>query len=554
MQCGKILDFLECTDEQSANIPKNPKNLHSHTANARIVRESGIDFSQNNIDFSENNNPPFPNCQNVAERATNDKKSPPSLAERGLKGREKPTLESSPKSSLESNAESSLETDLQNPRGNPNSPLPCGGGQGGLVKTSDNLSLRENRQDFRSNPQTKPCHTEGAQATEVSQSTRSESFLLHQNRDILLTLNMTNNAQCTKSDTNVAKITCHANADAFAFNDSAKNVIESKNSTKQQNPLFVATYFLQTSGVVDKRGIGKILSLFSHLKNLKKIYHIFKKHDIKAVISVGGFSAAPASFGAIIFGKPLFIHEQNAIKGRLNALLSPFARCVFSSFGANHIAYPTKTQARANARIRDEVKTIAFIGGSQGARTINALAIKLSKTLLERGFSIIHQCGQNELKSTQEAYKKLGITYRLEGHLQANDSSNNIDIFGFSKDIISKLNRADICIGRAGASSVWENAALGLPMIYIPYPYAASNHQAHNAEFFTSKELGFVVLEDKGEKSAQKLESMEKQILTHIDFFAKNNKKLESISTALIALAKENGAQKIIDEILETLN
>ncbi|MGX2972829.1 tRNA uridine-5-carboxymethylaminomethyl(34) synthesis enzyme MnmG [Helicobacter sp. T3_23-1059] len=85
MQCDKILDFLECTDEQSANIPKNPKNLHSHTANARIVGENGVDFRQNNIDFSENNNPPFPNCQNVAEGATNDKKNPPSLAE-GARG------------------------------------------------------------------------------------------------------------------------------------------------------------------------------------------------------------------------------------------------------------------------------------------------------------------------------------------------------------------------------------------------------------------------------------------------------------------------------------
>ncbi|MGX2971405.1 lipid II flippase MurJ [Helicobacter sp. T3_23-1059] len=121
MQCGKILDFLECTDTKSANIPKNPKNLHSHTANTRIVGENGIDFSQNNIDFSENNNPPSPNCQNVAEGATNDKKNPPSLAERGLKGRVKSTLESSPKSSLDSNAKSSLQASNNEECDNPKS-------------------------------------------------------------------------------------------------------------------------------------------------------------------------------------------------------------------------------------------------------------------------------------------------------------------------------------------------------------------------------------------------------------------------------------------------
>ncbi len=115
MQCGKILDFSECTDEQSANIPKNPKNLHSHTANTRIVRKNGVDFRQNNIDFSENNNPP-------------------SLAE-GARGRVKSSLESSPKSSLDSNTKSSLRENPQDSRGNPNS-----------------------------------CHTEVAQATEVSQA------------------------------------------------------------------------------------------------------------------------------------------------------------------------------------------------------------------------------------------------------------------------------------------------------------------------------------------------------------------------------------------------
>ncbi|MGX3045404.1 UDP-N-acetylglucosamine--N-acetylmuramyl-(pentapeptide) pyrophosphoryl-undecaprenol N-acetylglucosamine transferase [Helicobacter sp. T3_23-1056] len=507
-------------------------------------------------------------------------------------------------------AESSLRAS-DSERGNPKSPLPCGGGLGGRVKSSDNPSLRTDFQNPRGtspqlrssdlaerklsqlceqNPQTTICHTEGAQATEVSQSqlkNRDISGLSPQYDKKIIdktidchefaTFDKVANSRNDEIDSpslaegargrvkstleSVPKSSLDSNAKSSLQANlqnprgNAKNITESHNEARQQNPLFIATYFLQTSGVVDKRGVGKILSLFSHLKTLKTIYHIFKKHDIKAVISVGGFSAAPASFGAILFGKPLFIHEQNAIKGRLNSLLSPFAKRVFSAFGENPIAYPTKSQARANARIRDEVKTIAFIGGSQGARTINALALQLSKTLLERGFSIIHQCGQNELKSTQEYYKKLGINYHLEEQFRANDSSKNaVELFGFSKDIISKLSRADICIGRAGASSVWENAALGLPMIYIPYPYAAGNHQVHNAGFFTSKELGFVVLDDKGEKSPQKLESMRGQILTHIDFFAKNNQKLKSISLTLIALAKENGAQKIIDEILQKLN
>lgn len=337
-----------------------------------------------------------------------------------------------------------------------------------------------------------------------------------------------------------------------------------------EKSIFNATYFLPTSGVVNKRGIAKILSLLHHLKSLKTIRTIFAKHDIKAVISVGGFSAAPASIGAIVFGKPLFIHEQNAIKGRLNALLSPFARRVFSSFGKNRVPYPIKSQAREKARVRTEIKTIAFIGGSQGARTINHLAISLAPTLLSLGFRIIHQCGQNELESTKAKYAQIGIDTCTQEEAGNNVDNKKLELFGFSTDILSHLESADICIGRAGASSVWENAALGLPMIYVPYPYAASNHQVHNAEFFASKGLGLVLVEsknntsqkdvqEKARKQTQKqaeIEAMKDRILEYIASFGSSEGKnaLESISKSLISLAKQDGAKLIVDEILGELN
>ena len=336
--------------------------------------------------------------------------------------------------------------------------------------------------------------------------------------------------------------------------DCAKNensdIASAKATDSHKNPLFSATYFLPTSGVVNKRGIAKILSLLHHLKSLKTIYHIFAKHNVKAVISVGGFSAAPASIGAIVFGKPLFIHEQNAIKGRLNALLSPFAKRVFSSFDKNRVPYPIKSQAREKARVRTEIKTIAFIGGSQGARTINHLAISLAPTLLSLGFRIIHQCGQNELESTKAKYAEIGIS--IDAQKDAGNKADKIEIFGFSTDILSFLASADICIGRAGASSVWENATLGLPMIYVPYPYAASNHQVHNAEFFASKGLGLMLVESKNasQKQAQ-IEAMKDRILEYIASFGSGENSLESISKSLISLAKHDGAKLIVDEILE---
>lgn len=384
---------------------------------------------------------------------------------------------------------------------------------------------------------------------------------------------------------NCASLRCmydtpHSHSEEIAKSNTANARISSKNAKSDgadtkaldshKKSIFSATYFLPTSGVVDKRGIAKILSLLHHLKSLKTIRAIFAKHDIKAVISVGGFSAAPASMGAIVFGKPLFIHEQNAIKGRLNALLSPFAKRVFSSFGKNRVPYPIKSQAREKARVRTEIKTIAFIGGSQGARTINHLAISLAPTLLSLGFRIIHQCGQNELESTKAKYAEIGIGTCTQTEAHSDVDNKKLELFGFSTDILSHLESADICIGRAGASSVWENAALGLPMIYVPYPYAASNHQVHNAEFFASKGLGLVLVEsknntsqkdaqEKARKQAQKqaqIEEMKDRILEYIASFGSSEGKnaLESISKSLIFLAKQDGAKLIVDEILGELN
>lgn len=384
---------------------------------------------------------------------------------------------------------------------------------------------------------------------------------------------------------NCASLRCmydtpHSHSEEIAKSNTANARISSKNAKSDgadtkaldshKKSIFSATYFLPTSGVVDKRGIAKILSLLHHLKSIKTIRSIFAKHDVKAVISVGGFSAAPASIGAIVFGKPLFIHEQNAIKGRLNALLSPFAKRVFSSFGKNRVPYPIKSQAREKARVRTEIKTIAFIGGSQGARTINHLAISLAPTLLSLGFRIIHQCGQNELESTKAKYAEIGIGTCTQKEADNNADNKKLELFGFSTDILSHLESADICIGRAGASSVWENAALGLPMIYVPYPYAASNHQVHNAEFFASKGLGLVLVEsknntsqkdaqEKARKQAQKqaqIEEMKDRILEYIASFGSSEGKnaLESISKSLISLAKQDGAKLIVDEILGELN
>lgn len=295
---------------------------------------------------------------------------------------------------------------------------------------------------------------------------------------------------------------------------------------------FSKCYFLDSTGVVNKKGIFKIFALFKAFKAALTCIKIFKTHKAKCVISVGGFSAGGASIGAILSGVPLFIHEQNAIKGKLNAILSPFAKAVFGSFESSDknfisMPYPIREEFFTTQRVRQNVKHILFLGGSQGAKGINDLALSISKQLLQTNKKISHQCGQRDFERVKAEYEKQGIL-------------DSINLFAFDKNLINHIKNADIAISRSGASSLWELAANGLCSIFIPYPYAAKDHQFYNAKFFTSKDLGIQMRESEIDKQV---------ILDYIDSVDIKDK-----SQRLIELSSNNGASKIIDFICQKLS
>lgn len=284
---------------------------------------------------------------------------------------------------------------------------------------------------------------------------------------------------------------------------------------------FSKSYFLQTRGVVNKRGFGKISSLANIVQKSFTCKAIFKQHQIEKVFSVGGYSAAPASIASILCKKPLFIHEQNAIIGRLNKVLRPFSKEFFSSYEGFFDPYPVSMRFFETKRVRKELKTILFLGGSQGATFINNLAKSLAPRLQEEGIEIIHQCGKKDYEVLKEFYE----THQIKA-----------DLFAFSDALHVKMQEADFAISRAGASSLWELVANGLPTFFIPYPYAANDHQFFNAQSLVDKKLAFLKREE--EVSSDDILSLLKSI------------KLEPISSKLEAHILPNGAKHIV-EIVE---
>jgi UDP-N-acetylglucosamine--N-acetylmuramyl-(pentapeptide) pyrophosphoryl-undecaprenol N-acetylglucosamine transferase len=281
-------------------------------------------------------------------------------------------------------------------------------------------------------------------------------------------------------------------------------------------------YFLDTRGVVDQGFMGKLKSLFMILKAMFKVYKIYKKYKVTKVISVGGFSAAPASFVTLFTKIDFYIHEQNSIMGKLNQITLKWAKNMFSSYDEKSLIkdYPIDQAFFDKARIRKDIKTVIFLGGSQGAKAINDFALKLAPFLKAKNINIIHQTGKLDFKRVKKEYEDLGI---------------EVDLFDFTTDILEKMTKADFAVSRAGASTLWELSALGLPTLYVPYPYAAANHQYHNAKYLLNDNLCFL-------KTKSELD------VSYFEDILKND--IENMSQRLMKSIGKNGVVKIVDEIL----
>jgi UDP-N-acetylglucosamine--N-acetylmuramyl-(pentapeptide) pyrophosphoryl-undecaprenol N-acetylglucosamine transferase len=282
------------------------------------------------------------------------------------------------------------------------------------------------------------------------------------------------------------------------------------------------THFFETQGVVNQNIFGKFKSGLLILKALLSSLRIIKKYKVKKVISVGGFSAAPASFASIIANTDFYIHEQNSVMGKLNRVTSKYATEIFSSYDKQSLIkdYPINQKFFEYSRIREDIKTIIFLGGSQGATAINNFALKIAPILKQNNINIIHQSGKNDYERVKKAYEQMQI---------------EVELFDFSTEILNYMDKADFAISRSGASTLWELCALGMPALYVPYPYAAADHQYHNAKFLLDDDLCLLSRQN----------DLDEKILGQI-----LDLDIKDVSNRLINTIKKDGVKLIVDKIL----
>jgi len=271
---------------------------------------------------------------------------------------------------------------------------------------------------------------------------------------------------------------------------------------------------LDRVGIRGLRGNGALGWLLAPLRVLRAIaqaFAILRRSRPDCVLSMGGYAAGPGGIAARLLGIALVIHEQNAVAGWTNRLLRPLARIVCAGFpgvfaNARVTGNPVRGEIRelaapvARYRERTGALRLLVIGGSQGAQVFNQVVPEaLARLPAERRPDTRHQAGR-QLQPAQTNYKKAGV---------AADTAEFID------DMAAAWAWADFAICRAGALTVAELAAAGVPAILVPLPGAVDDHQTANARFLAGHQAAILLpqAEFTAERLAGMIESLDRAAL-----------------------------------------
>lgn len=198
-----------------------------------------------------------------------------------------------------------------------------------------------------------------------------------------------------------------------------------------------------------------------------------------AVLSVGGYAAGPVSLAAAILGVPLAVLEPNNVVGLANRLLAPFARRAYVAWdetgerfrraARRTFGVPLRAGFTPKPYVARGTRRLLVLGGSQGAAALNErMPEAMARLRHVPSLEIVHQAGRDRDAAVRGAYDR--------------EKLERVTVVPFIDDVARALADADLVVGRSGAGSVAEITAVGRAAILVPFPHAADDHQARNAE------------------------------------------------------------------------
>ena len=310
-----------------------------------------------------------------------------------------------------------------------------------------------------------------------------------------------------------------------------------------------------------------------NLAALRDAVRLIRQHRPRAVVGLGGYASVAIVIAAGLAGVPVWLLEQNAIPGRANRWLSYwFPVCVTFDRSASWLPLKARVYQTGNPLRRsliaafrssltppsqrgcDLVRGIGFqpveiaaeddrleayptngrmllvMGGSQGSTPVNRAVLTAIRRLrpLFEDWRIVHQTGESDCESVRRAYAELGLS---------------CDVQPFFADVPTLYSESACIICRAGATTLTELAAAGLPSILIPYPFAADQHQVENSRVFEDAGAAEVVIERDPASTADELQ-------TRLARLIRSPERLDAMSVAMRRLARWDAASDVADLLL----
>jgi UDP-N-acetylglucosamine--N-acetylmuramyl-(pentapeptide) pyrophosphoryl-undecaprenol N-acetylglucosamine transferase len=297
----------------------------------------------------------------------------------------------------------------------------------------------------------------------------------------------------------------------------------------------------QVKGVGLMRAIKGMAAAILGVIDAIRILRAFKA---SVVVCVGGYASFAAGTAARIMRIPVAVLEQNAIPGRVNRFLSRFADLVVVPFDetakrlhgrkVEKLGNPVRLELieRFEKLNREEPNKgfgLFIFGGSQGARRLNEAAESYASALGEKlgtDIRVTHQAGAVNFEEVRRYYSDRGLS---------------VDVRGFIEDMAGVYAKTSLVVCRAGATSIAELTALGLPSVLVPYPFAADDHQRANAEIL--KQAGASEVIEDGRMDAAALADV-------VERLRSDGKALAGMARAARALGRPEAASEIAGRVL----
>lgn len=268
--------------------------------------------------------------------------------------------------------------------------------------------------------------------------------------------------------------------------------------------------FINIAGLRNKNWQAWLKTPFKLMQSVLQSMAVIRKVKPDVVLGMGGYASAPGGVAAWLLGKPLVLHEQNAVAGLSNRFLANIASKVLSAFpGAfkkriKHqvVGNPLRNEIVAlKQHVSDKPATskrVLVVGGSLGAKVLNETVPQAMKQIKLQNITVWHQTGKGNQEAVSTSYQEYGLP------------RDNIKVTEFIEDMAEAYLWADVVVCRAGALTVSELAMAAKPAIFIPLPHAVDDHQTKNAMYLVERNAAKLIAqrEFNGTSLAQMLNSI----------------------------------------------